>query len=83
MLFRSGGVQSYAFDHWFAPGQAPDDLLTSYNEVALLNLNGKTVNHLAFLADGVTAPLALVLALLAAILMLAVVRAWPRGRRAH
>lgn len=78
-----GGVQSYAFDHWFAPGQAPDDLLTSYNEVALLNLNGKTVNHLAFLADGVTAPLALVLALLAAILMLAVVRAWPRGRRAH
>ena len=78
-----GLVQSFALDSWFAPGRLTDDILTSYNEVALLNLNGKIVNHLAFLSDGVTAPLPLVLALLAAILMLAVVRAWPRGRRAR
>ncbi len=76
-----GGVQSLAFDNWFAAGRPAEDILTSYNEIALLNLNGKTVNHLAFFSDAVTAPLVLVLALLAAILMLAVVRAWPRGRR--
>lgn len=69
------GAQSYLLDRWLAPGRAPADTLTSYNEVALLNLGGKIRNHLAFFTDVFPAPPALVLALLLAVLMLALVRA--------
>jgi hypothetical protein len=68
------GAQSYALDRWLAPGRDSADTLTSYNEGALLNLGGKIRNHLAFFTDVYPAPPALVLALLAAILMLALVR---------
>lgn len=69
------GAQSYLLDRWLAPGRDPADTLTSYNEVALLNLGGKIRNHLAFFTDVFPAPPALVLALLAAILILTLVRA--------
>jgi len=69
------GVQSYALDRWLAAGRPPDDTLRSYNEPAFMNLAGKIHNQLAFFSDVFAPPPALVLALLAAILMLALVRA--------
>lgn len=72
------GAQSYLLDRWFAPGRDPSDTLTSYNHVALLNLGGKIRNHLAFFTDVFPVPIALVLALLAAVLMLALVRTRSR-----
>ncbi len=69
---------SELLDRWLAPGRDPADTLTSYNEVALLNLGGKIRNHLAFFTDVFPVPPALVLALLAAVLMLALVRARRR-----
>jgi hypothetical protein len=68
------GAQSYALDRWLAPGRDSSDTLTSYSESALLNLGGKIRNHLAFFTDVFPVPLALVLALLATVLMLALVR---------
>ncbi len=67
-------AQSYTLDRWLAPGRDPADTLTSYNETALLNLGGKVRHHLAFFTDVLPLPFALMLALLAAILILALVR---------
>jgi hypothetical protein len=69
------GVQSYAFDRWFAPGQPPLDLLRSYSDSALMNLHGKLFHHLRFLSDAFPGSGGLVLALLAVILTLALFRA--------
>jgi len=76
------GVQSYAFDHWFAADRPAIDLLKSYSDSAFMNLAGKVAHRLQFLAD--TTPLsgALVLALLAVILAVAVGRAARPGPRA-
>jgi hypothetical protein len=68
-------VQSYALDRWLARGRSPDDVLRSYNEPAFMNLAGKIHNQLAFFNDVFAPPSALVLALLAAFLILALVRA--------
>ena len=75
------GVQSYALDRWFAAGRSPDDTLRSYSDAAFMNLAAKIQHQLAFFSDVFAPPPALVLALLAAILMLALVRArLPAGR---
>jgi hypothetical protein len=76
------GVESYALDRWFAAGRPPDDTLRSYNEPAFMNLLGKIHNRLDFFSDVFAPPPALVLALLAAILMLALVRARALPARA-
>ena len=72
------GVQSYAFDRWFAGGRTRVDILTSYSEWALINLRAKFEMHYVFLGEALHAPGALVLALLAVILTLSVVRAARR-----
>ena len=67
-------VQSYACDRWFAAGRDPNDTLRSYSEPAFMNLAGKIQNQLDFFTDVFNPPPALVLALLAVILMLALMR---------
>jgi hypothetical protein len=69
------GVESYALDRWFAAAHDPNDTLRSYSEPAFMNLAGKVTNRLDFFSDVFAPPLALVLVLLAAILMLALARA--------
>jgi hypothetical protein len=68
------GVQSYALDRWLAAGRPAGDTLTSYSGPALLNLSDKINRRLAFVTDVAAPPPALVLALLAAILILTLVR---------
>jgi hypothetical protein len=79
-IFLNFGVQNFAFDRWFSPEGSTVNTLTSYSSSALMNLRGKVVGHLTFVADVVPAPFALVLALLGAVLTLALVRA---GRSSH
>ena len=69
------GVQNYALDRWFAPLVSPDIALRSYSEPAFMNLVGKVQNRLSFFYDDFAIPLPLVLALLAAILMIGLLRA--------
>jgi hypothetical protein len=73
------GAQSFLLDRWLTPGRTPGDVLTSYNEIALLNLRAKVQAHFVFFGDALAAPPALVLAVLAAIFMLALTR--TRARR--
>ena len=69
------GVQSYAFDRWFAAGHPPDETLKSYSEPAFMNLVAKIQHQLAFFSDVFAPPAALVLALLAGLLIIALMRA--------
>lgn len=73
-------VQSYALDRWLTPGRLPEDVLTSYNQTALLNLGGKLRNQLTFFADAVPVPFELWLGVLVLLLIIAIRRAGP-GRR--
>lgn len=69
------GAQSYLLDHWLTPGRSPTDIFTSYSATALANLRCKFVSHLTFFADSLPLTPGLALALLAAVLMLALLRA--------
>ncbi len=70
------GAQSFALDRWLAPeGADPAATYTGYNAAALMNLAAKIQHQLAFVADRSSAPPALALALLAAILALMLARA--------
>jgi hypothetical protein len=79
------GVQSYALDAWFARGQPALETLTSYSEMATMNLQGKVVNHLTFFAEGISpswlAPMLLVLTLTTAIACARGTPASPKPRR--
>lgn len=68
-------VQNYALDRWLTPTRSPADWLFSYNETATMNVNAKAVHSLQFFADVQPLPLPLVVAGLAVILVLALVRA--------
>jgi hypothetical protein len=74
-------VQSYALDRWLAPDEPPLDLLKSYSDSAFMNLAGKLAHHLRFLSDAFPRSGALVLALLAGILTLTLIRAARAVRR--
>lgn len=71
-------VQSYALDRWLTPDRPPEAILRSYSETSLMNAAGKMLHHLGFFRDKFSLPAALVLALLAGVLTLAVVRAARR-----
>ena len=49
-------VQNFALDRWFAAGRTPDDILTSYNETALMNLSAKLQHGVSFLGDTLALP---------------------------
>ncbi len=74
------GVESFAFGRWLTPGRPPNDVVAGFSEPTTMNFYGKIVNQVSFFSDTLSAPPALVLTALAAILTLAIVRAWPRGR---
>ncbi len=81
-ILLHGGVQSYAFDRWFAAGGVSNQTLHSYTESAFMNLAAKIKHHLAFFSDTFAAPLAAVLGALALLLGLALWRArQPRASR--
>ncbi len=67
-------LEDYAIDRWLDPGRPLTEIAASYNVVAQANLTEKIIAHLAYFADILTAPPALVLALLASFLCLAIVR---------
>ena len=71
-------VQSYALDRWLTPDRPPEAILRSYSETSLMNAAGKMLHHLGFFRDKFSLPAALVLALLAGVLTLALVRAARR-----
>ncbi len=75
----AGGVQSYALDRWLTPGRPFVEIMHSYNRYSQSNLLAKLNNHLDFVDDVRTVPAVLVLALLAGILTLALVRAARRA----
>ncbi len=78
-----GVLQTFTFGRAFATSQASKATFASYSEPTRMNFHGKVVNHLAFVADVFPASLSLVFAALAAILLLAIVQAWPRAPRAR
>ncbi|HZZ20016.1 MAG TPA: glycosyltransferase family 39 protein [Opitutaceae bacterium] len=69
------GVESFGIDRWLAPARNFGDLVASYAVVTQGNLRWKIIAHLSYFADHLTTPPALMLALMAAILWMAVVRA--------
>jgi hypothetical protein len=69
------GVQSFLLDYWLSPDRAPGEMLRSYNATTRVNLWIKAQGGLVFLSESAAIPPALVLALLAAILTLALIRA--------
>ena len=71
-------VEDYAIDRWLGPGRSLPEMAASYNVVAQANLTEKIIAHLAYFADILPTPPALVLALLGLILLLALLRAAPR-----
>lgn len=68
------GVQNFAFDRWLTPTRPPADIITSYNGVTQGNLVILAEYRFVLLHEALNAPLLLVLALLAAILILALRR---------
>ncbi len=69
------GAQSFALDRWLTPGRPPEETLLSYSQFALMNLFTKQQNGWVFFGDGFTAHVPLILAMLAALLALALIRA--------
>ncbi|HEY5228964.1 MAG TPA: hypothetical protein VIJ19_10500, partial [Opitutaceae bacterium] len=69
------GVEDFAFDRWFTPGRGFAELFGSYAVVTQANLRWKIIAHLSYFADNLTTSPALMLALMAAILWMALVRA--------
>lgn len=68
-------VQNFALDRWFAGGRTADDLLTSYNETALMNLAAKLQHHVNFIADVWALPFAIPAVALGMLLCLGIGRA--------
>jgi len=68
-------VESFSLDRWLTPSRTLQEVSQTYGVVAQENLSEKIIAHLAYFADIVPTPPALVLALLGAILCMALVRA--------
>ena len=69
------GVESFALDKWLAPQRSFAEFFGSYAVVTQGNLRWKIIAHLSYFADDLSTSPALMLALMAAILWMAVVRA--------
>jgi 4-amino-4-deoxy-L-arabinose transferase-like glycosyltransferase len=69
------GVEDFALDRWLLPGRSLVEISRTYSLVSQENLNEKIIAHLAYFADILATPPALVLALLGAILCMALLRA--------
>lgn len=69
------GVQSYAFDRWFAPGRPPEITLRSYTESAFMNLAAKIKHKLVFFSDALALPPGWIAVGLFILLLIAVRRA--------
>ena len=50
------GVESYAFDRWFAPGRPAAITFRSYTEPAFMNLAAKIKHKLVFFSDALAVP---------------------------
>jgi Dolichyl-phosphate-mannose-protein mannosyltransferase len=68
-------VEDFAIDRWATPGRGLLEVSQSYNPVSQENLSEKIIAHLAFFADNLPTPRALVLLLLGALLGMAILRA--------
>jgi len=68
-------VQDFALDRWLAPERNFNQACNSYSTTVRANIAGKIGRHLVFFSDLFTPAPVLVLALLAVILMLALLRA--------
>jgi 4-amino-4-deoxy-L-arabinose transferase-like glycosyltransferase len=68
-------VEDYALDRWFLPGKSLVEVSRTYTLISQENLLEKFIAHLAYFADILPAPPAIVLTLLGAILGLALMRA--------
>jgi hypothetical protein len=68
-------VEDFAFDRWLLPGRGPAQVARTYSLVSQENLHEKIIAHLAYFADILATPPALVLALLGAIFCMALLRA--------
>jgi hypothetical protein len=73
-------VEDFAIDRWRHPGAGLLQVSGTYNPVSQENLSEKIIAHLAYFADILPTPRALVLMLLGAILGMAILRA--RGTQA-
>jgi 4-amino-4-deoxy-L-arabinose transferase-like glycosyltransferase len=68
-------VEDFAIDRWLEPGRSLAETARTYNGVAQVSLDEKIIAHLVYFADILATPPALVLALLASIFCMAVLRA--------
>jgi 4-amino-4-deoxy-L-arabinose transferase-like glycosyltransferase len=68
-------VEDFAIDRWLTPSRSLAQVSLSYSGVSQANLGEKIIAQLAYFADIVPVPPALVLALLGAILCMALLRA--------
>jgi len=68
-------VEDFAIDRWLSPGLPLPEVARTYSGVAQANLDEKIIAQLPYFADILPAPPALVLALLAAIFCMALLRA--------
>lgn len=70
-------IESFALDRWLAPGTPMGGAAGTYSLLYQENLREKIMAQLAYFADITTTPVALVLALMAALFGLALMRARP------
>ncbi len=68
-------VEDFALDRWLTPSRPMAEVAGSYGVVAQANLSEKIIAQLAFFADILVTPPALVVALLGALLCITVMRA--------
>jgi 4-amino-4-deoxy-L-arabinose transferase-like glycosyltransferase len=68
-------VEDFALDRWLTPTRSMAEIAGSYGVVAQANLSEKIIAQLAFFADILVTPPALVVALLGALLCITVMRA--------
>jgi hypothetical protein len=68
-------VEDFALDRWLRPSSGLMEVSATYNPVSQENLSEKIIAHLAYFADILPTPRALVLLLLGAILGMAILRA--------
>ncbi len=69
------GVESRGLDHVLIPGRPESETLLSYSQFAVMNLRAKLVNQWTFFGDHFAPHAALVATALAALLLIALVRA--------
>ena len=74
-------VEDFALDRWLRPARGAAEVAQSYTLVSQENLLEKIIAHLAYFADILTTPPALVLALLGALLSMALLRARQASAR--